>query len=86
MQTINKYNTNDLININDNFHEIIELDGFNVKNDLIDDDTFIKVDTLSKSKLDKMKKDELIELCKSMNKTYGNKMTKKDLIEIILAV
>jgi hypothetical protein len=86
MQNITKYNTDEIITINDNFNEIIELSGFNVNNNLIDDnETFIKIDNIPKTKLEKMKKDELIELCKSMDKSINiNKPTKKDLIEIIL--
>lgn len=83
MQNIYKYNKNDIININDNFNEIIELEGFSVHNNLVEE-TFIKIDNIPKSKLEKMKKDELLELCKSMNKSINSKPTKKDLIELIL--
>jgi hypothetical protein len=33
-----------------------------------------------------MKKDELLELCKTLNKNINNKKTKKDLIDIILLI
>ncbi len=78
-QNIIKNKTTDQIIINDNFNEIIELEGFNNSSD-----NFIVKEKPSKAKLDKMKKDELIELCKELNKEILiSKPTKKDLIEII---
>lgn len=87
----------DNININDNFNEIIEIEGFNKKEILSNIDTedtedgedynnaFIKKPTQTKAQLTKMKKDELIELCKQYNKTINmSKPTKNDLIDIIL--
>jgi hypothetical protein len=91
MQDISRYNTTEQININDNFNEIIEMEGFN--NTQIDDsieedsntaDTFITLEKPKRSKLDKMKKDELIQLCNTLNKIISiNKPTKKDLIDLI---
>jgi len=80
-------------NINDNFQEILNLEGYNVKEDISDNsehyDTFVTNDiineNLSLSKLNKMKKDELVELCKKMNKEITKKtFTKKDLIDLII--
>jgi hypothetical protein len=80
--------------INDNFQEILNLEGFNVKEDIeISDnsdnlETFITKDIvdekLSVAKLNKMKKEELVDLCKKMNKQITKKsFTKKDLIDLI---
>lgn len=78
-QNIIKNKTTDPIIINDNFNEIIELEGFNNSSD-----NFIVKEKPPKAKLDKMKKDELLELCKELNKEILiSKPTKKDLIEII---
>jgi hypothetical protein len=92
-QNITKYNTDIEININDNFQEIIDIEGFNKNIDNsseIDDnnETFIKKEvnkeTLTVAKLNKMKKEELEDLCKKMNKAINkSKYTKKDLIDII---
>lgn len=83
MQNINIHNMNQPICINDNFNEIIEIEGY-VNNK--SDETFIKNEKPPKSKLDKMKKDELIHLCNTMNKIITlSKPTKKDLIDLILS-
>jgi hypothetical protein len=85
-QQIYKYNTEELININDNFKEILELENFN-KSSSGNNDTFTSSEEAppNKSKLDKMKKDELIQLCAKLNKSINiARPTKKDLIEIIL--
>ncbi len=90
-----KINNNN-ININDNFQEILSLEGFNVKevidiSDASDNfDTFITkestLDDLSVSKLNKMKKNELADLCTKMNKKITKKsFTKKDLIDLIIS-
>lgn len=77
-QNITRYNSKEPININDNFNEIIEIEGFN-------NETFITHEKPQKNKLDKMKKDELIELCNKMNINISlSKPTKKDLINLIL--
>jgi hypothetical protein len=94
-ENITKMN-GDNININDNFNEIIEIEGFvnkvsessNSNSDAEEDynNAFIKEKPKeNKTQLNKMKKDELIELCKQYNKTINiSKPTKKDLIDIIL--
>ena len=95
-ETITKMN-GDSININDNFNEIIEIEGFmnkvaDLPNDVsseVEEDynnAFIKENPKhTNAQLNKMKKDELIELCKQYNKTINiSKPTKKDLIDIIL--
>jgi hypothetical protein len=93
-QNITKYNSDIEININDNFQEILDIEGFNKLSDNssdIDDnsnETFItkdiKKEAISLAKLNKMKKEELEELCKKMNKVINKtKYTKKDLIDII---
>jgi hypothetical protein len=79
IQNIIKNKTKEPIIINDNFNEIIELEGFNNSSD-----NFIIIEKPPKAKLDKMKKDELLQLCKELNKEILiSKPTKKDLIEII---
>jgi hypothetical protein len=99
-QPITKYNTTIDININDNFQEILDIEGFTKSHELsnnssdIDEhsnDTFIKKDiqkeTLTLAKLNKMKKEELEELCTKMNKVINKlKYTKKDLIDIIITI
>jgi len=81
---INKYNTNEIININDNFKEILELENFN-KSMSNDSFTSSEEEVYNKSKLDKMKKDELVGLCLKLNKSITiSRPTKKDLIELIL--
>ena len=85
---------NNISNINDNFHEILSLEGFNVNinnesnNSEESNDAFITkepIDKISLAKLNKMKKEELVVLCKTMNKTISKKsFTKKDLIDLIL--
>ena len=86
---------NEINNVNDNFQEIIDIEGFNnseISNDsdISENDdnkeTFITKDinNLSMAKLNKMKKDELVDLCKKLNKTITKKnFTKKDLIDLI---
>ena len=73
--------------INDNFNEIIDIEGFNKSSNENNDDNneaFI-IQIPNKTQLNKMKKDELIELCKQFNKNINiSKPTKKDLIDIIL--
>jgi hypothetical protein len=94
-QNITRMN-GDSININDNFNEIIDMEGFNKKStsDISDDneeytnEAFIapniSIYKPNKTQLNKMKKDELIELCKKLNKQINiSKPTKKDLIDII---
>jgi hypothetical protein len=80
-------------NINDNFQEILNLEGFNIKDDSSDVsenlDTFITKDILNEkislAKLNKMKKEELVEYCKKNNKQIIKKsFTKKDLIDLIM--
>ena len=79
IQNIIKNKTTEQIIINDNFNEIIELEGFSNSSD-----NFIVKEKPSKAKLDKMKKDELLQLCQELNKEILiSKPTKKDLIEII---
>jgi len=76
------------ININDNFQEIIDIEGFNKSNKSEDEEEYNNeafiIEKPNKPQLNKMKKDELLELCKTLNKTINNKKTKKDLIDIIL--
>ncbi len=81
-----KYGTKDNITINDNFNEIIVLEGFiNKTNQDDSDELFIAPVIPTKGKLDKMKKDELIALCNTLNKIINiSKPTKKDLIDIIV--
>jgi hypothetical protein len=89
-QNITRMN-GDNININDNFEEIINIEGFNINefNQEINDednikDTFIITEKPPKTQLNKMKKDELIDLCKKLNKNINiSKPTKKDLIDLI---
>jgi hypothetical protein len=89
-QNITRIN-GDNININDNFQEIINIEGFNkntINEEINDDDnykdTFIVTEKPNKTQLNKLKKDELIDLCKKLNKHINiSKPTKKDLIDII---
>jgi hypothetical protein len=86
----------DSININDNFNEIIEIEGFVNKVSNLSEEASSEVEDYNnafvkekpkqtQAQLNKMKKDELIELCKQYNKTINiSKPTKKDLIDIIL--
>lgn len=69
------------ITINDNFNEIIEMDKLlPTKND-----TFINQTSFTKNKLDKMKKDELLQILSNMNVDIPiKKPTKKDLISLII--
>lgn len=79
------YGTKDNITINDNFNEIIQLDGFVKKTNSETDDVFISPLIPTRGKLDKMKKDDLVLLCNNLNKIINiSKPTKKDLIDIIL--
>ncbi len=97
----NNSNINSNININDNFQEILSLEGFNVKDNISSEvlsndseesnnDTFITKEAIndksySFAKLNKMKKEELVLLCKNMNKVITKKsFTKKDLIDLII--
>ncbi len=83
-QQIYKYGTDELININDNFKEILELENFtkSISNEAF---TSSEEEVFNKTKLDKMKKDELIELCNKLNKHINiSRPTKKDLIDLIL--
>jgi hypothetical protein len=92
-QNITRIN-GDNININDNFQEIIEMEGFNKKSISLssdnDDDNynnaFLVKEKPNRAQLNKMKKDELLNVCKQFNKTINNssKLLKKDLIDIIL--
>jgi len=76
---IKKYNSMDEVQINDNFNEILEIDQFCNNND-----TFVNNTTFSKNKLEKMKKDELVQIINNMNIIIPMaKPTKKDLIQII---
>ncbi len=93
-QPIYKYNTEELININDNFKEILEIENLCKKsdknlesNDLISNEIFTSFneDIPNRNKLDRMKKDELLLLCNKLNKPIViSRPTKKDLIELIL--
>lgn len=75
---IKKYNDTCIITINDNFTEIVEPYINN------NEETFINNTTFSKNKLDKMKKEELLQIISNMNKKMDlSRPTKKDLIEII---
>lgn len=77
-----RYNTKDNIIINDNFNEIMTLEGFIKNTD--SEDLFIAPIIPTRGKLDKMKKDDLIILCNTLNKIINiSKPTKKDLIDII---
>jgi len=70
--------------LNDNIFEILELEEItNI------DDTFIThseiKNSLTENKLNKMKKDELINICNELNIILTNKrMIKKDIIQLIL--
>ncbi len=85
-QNILKYNINENITINDNFNEIIEIDKFTKPIIKEENDTFITAEPTipTKSKLEKMKKEDLLTLIQQLNKTVSvSKPTKKDLIDII---
>ena len=82
-----RYNTKDNITINDNFNEIMTLEGFMKKptNNTDSEELFIAPVIPTRGKLDKMKKDDLIALCNTLNKIINiSKPTKKDLIDIIM--
>jgi hypothetical protein len=83
-----RYNTKDIITVNDNFNEIMALEGFIKTNKTANTDSeelFIAPVIPTRGKLDKMKKDELIALCNTLNKIINiSKPTKKDLIDIII--
>ena len=81
------------MNINDNFQEIIEIEGYNknISNNPSSDsdnginEAFITNDIYTVAKLNKMKKDELEDICKKMKKAITkSKYTKKDLIDLII--
>ena len=109
-----KYNENNTchnITINDNFNEIIDIDGFTKSNKIVEQATveqatveqatveqstthemnqsnepFISNNTnISQAKLDKMKKDELLQVITTRNIIINiSRPTKKDLIKLIL--
>jgi len=83
-----RYNTKDNITINDNFNEIMTLEGFMKKTTNTNTDSeelFIAPVIPTRGKLDKMKKDDLVALCNTLNKIINiSKPTKKDLIDIIM--
>ncbi len=84
---INKYNTEEPININDNFKEILYLENFDKSTSIVSNESFTssEEEVYNKTKLDKMKKDELIQICSKLNKNITlSRPTKKDLIELIL--
>jgi len=77
---IKKYGEDNNIIINDNFNEIIELEQFVNNNE----ETFVNNTTFTKNKLEKMKKEELLQIISNMNITIEIiKPTKKDIIKII---
>ena len=93
-KNIFKYLTEIKITINDNFMEILEieklLNNTSVKHsslitDLSNNDTFINSNNFSKTKLEKMKKDELLQILINMNLNIKltKKLTKKDYISLI---
>jgi hypothetical protein len=94
-KNIFKYLTDIKITINDNFMEILEMEKLlnnkSIKHDssLITDlshnDTFINSNNFSKTKLEKMKKDELLQILINMNLNIKltKKLTKKDYISLI---
>ncbi len=80
------------ITINDNFNEIIDIEGYvNKESNSINEepntiDNFIKSEPFTQNKLEKMKKDELIQICQNLNKKILiSKPTKKNLIDTILS-
>lgn len=89
-----KYNENHNITINDNFNEIIDIDGFTKCNEIVktendmnqSNEPFISNNTnISQAKLDKMKKDELLQVITTRNIIINiSRPTKKDLIKLIL--
>ena len=78
---IKKYGEESIpITINDNFNEIIELEQLVNNNE----ETFVNNNTFTKNKLEKMKKEELLQIISNMNMTISiTKPTKKDLIKLI---
>lgn len=72
----------DSININDNFIEIITIEGY--YNNTINETFIVDIEKPSKTELNKMKKEELLEICKKLNKKTTTKLIKKDLIDLIL--
>ena len=81
-QEIYRYNMNEIICINDNFKNIVEQ---YIDNDIDTNTIFINNTTFTKNKLDKMKKDELMQIVTNMNLVLNiAKPTKKDLINIII--
>ena len=71
-------NIHNNININCDFNKIIELEQFTNNNQ-----TFINCSTFTKNKLEKMKKDELLQILLNMNITVDAKSTKNCLIKLI---
>jgi len=81
LQEIFKYKeVNTKITLNDNFMDILEIEQLTGCND-----TFINKNVFSKNKLDKMKKDELIQILINMtpNMILSSKITKKECIKLI---
>ena len=86
-------NDNTVIHINDNFQEIIDIEGFNNNSNNSNNsseiennnDAFITNEIYSVAKLNKLKKEELEDICKQMKKPINKtKYTKKDLIDLII--
>ncbi len=85
LENISIRSSDEPITINDNFQEIISIEGYNEADNQNELDPFISPEVPTKNKLDKMKKDELIALCNTLNKVITiSKPTKKDLIELII--
>ena len=88
-QEIKKYNDTTNIIICDNFVEIMGIEKFLSIDSIEEDDDdiqdpFIKNKSLSRAKLDKMKKDDLMVILTNMNLTITiKKPTKKDIIDLI---
>ena len=77
---IKKYGSVENITINDNFNEIIEIEQLVNNND----ETFVNNTTFTKNKLEKMKKEELLQIISNMNISINiSKPTKKDIIKLI---
>jgi len=88
-QEIKKYNDTTNIIICDNFVEIMGIEKLLSIDSIEEDDDdiqepFIKNTLLSRTKLDKMKKDDLMAILTNMNLTLTiKKPTKKDIIDLI---
>lgn len=80
---IEYYNNDKVFTINDNIEDI--LNNENISNM---DNTFISQSeiktNLTKNKLQKMKKDELLNLCNELNIENNNKLKKSDIINLLL--